>query len=442
MRKILFLIILLILSNCSFDDKTGIWNNKNSVLTSKKENRFKDFKKLYTKEESFDEIITPSEDLNVSVSKIKVNLKWTDEFYNDSNNLDNFSYKNQNQLIFKSKKLSKYKVNEKILFDGENIIINDQKGNIVVYSVEKQQIVYKYNFYKKRYRKLKKNLNIIIEDRIIYVADNIGYFYSLNYKTKKLLWAKNYKIPFRSNIKIFENKIIIADQDNTFYVLNKFSGERLKIIPTESVNLKNEFISSLALDNNSFFFLNTYGSLYSINSQNQKIQWFTNFNQSLDLNSGNLFYSNAILAHNDKVLVSTEPYLYVLNSDTGMIISKNSITSIVKPIISQQGLFLITKDNLLVYKKLNSEKIIYSINITEKIASYLDTKKKSISVKSFFIVNNDLFVFLENSYLVKFSKEGKIKKINKLPDKLGTLPILISNSIIYLNKKNKLIILD
>ena len=126
MRKILFLIILLILSNCSFDDKTGIWNNKNSVLTSKKENRFKDFKKLYTKEESFDEIITPSEDLNVSVSKIKVNLKWPDEFYNDSNNLDNFSYKNQNQLIFKSKKLSKYKVNEKILFDGENIIINDQ----------------------------------------------------------------------------------------------------------------------------------------------------------------------------------------------------------------------------------------------------------------------------------------------------------------------------
>ena len=113
MRKILFLIILLILSNCSFDDKTGIWNNKNSVLTSKKENRFKDFKKLYTKEESFDEIITPSEDLNVSVSKIKVNLKWTDEFYNDSNNLDNFSYKNQNQLIFKSKKLSKYKVMRK-----------------------------------------------------------------------------------------------------------------------------------------------------------------------------------------------------------------------------------------------------------------------------------------------------------------------------------------
>jgi len=442
MIKILFLIILLILSHCSFDNKTGIWKNKNSSLISKQENRFKDFKRLYTQKESFDDIIEPSEDLNISLSKTKVNLKWLDEFYKDSNNFDNFSYKNLNRLIFKSKKLSKYKVNEKILFDGENIIINDEKGNIVIYSVEKQQIVYKYNFYKKRYKKLKKNLSIIVEDNIIYVADNIGYFYSLNYKSKKLLWAKNYKIPFRSNIKIFENKIIIADQNNASYLLNKSNGDRIKIIPTENVKLKNEFINSLALHNDSLFFLNTYGSLYSIDSTDHRIQWFTNFNQSLDLNSSNLFYSNPILLDDDKILVSTDPYLYVLNSDNGVIISKNSITSIVKPIISEQGVFLITKDNLLVYKKLNSEKIIYSINIAEKIASYLDTKKKSISVKSLFIANNDLFIFLENSYLVKFSKKGKIKKINKLQDQLGTLPIFISNSIIYLNKKNKLIILD
>ena len=442
MIKSLLLIILLILTNCSFDNKTGIWKNKNSKLISKQEDRFKDFKKLYTEDESFEEIIEPSDDLDISVSKTKINLKWPDEFYKDSNNLDNFSYKNLNRVIFKSKKLSQYKVNEKILFDGENIIINDEKGNIIIYSVEKQEVVYKYNFYKKRYKKLKKNLNIIIEDGVIYVSDNIGYFYSLNYKNKKLLWAKNYKIPFRSNIKIFENKIILADQNNVSYLINKSNGDRLKIIPTENVKLKNEFINSLALLDDSFFFLNTYGSLYSINNKDHRIQWFTNFNQSIDLNSSNLFYSNPILLNDNKILVSTDPYLYVLNSNNGTVISKNSITSIVKPIISGKGVFLITKDNLLVYKKLNSKKIIYSINIPEKVANYLDTKKKSISVKSLFIVNNDLFIFLENSYLLQFSKEGKIKKINKLPDQLGTSPIFINNSIIYLNKKNRLIILD
>ena len=161
MIKSLLLIILLILTNCSFDNKTGIWKNKNSKLISKQEDRFKDFKKLYTEDESFEEIIEPSEDLDISVSKTKINLKWPDEFYKDSNNLDNFSYKNLNRVIFKSKKLSQYKVNEKILFDGENIVINDEKGNIIIYSVEKQEVVYK-----QRDCRLSKDKNLLQTKRL------------------------------------------------------------------------------------------------------------------------------------------------------------------------------------------------------------------------------------------------------------------------------------
>ena len=38
----------------------------------------------------------------------------------------------------------------------------------------------------------------------IYIADNLGYLYSIDYKNQKLLWAKNYGIPFRSNLKFFK----------------------------------------------------------------------------------------------------------------------------------------------------------------------------------------------------------------------------------------------
>ena len=44
---------------------------------------------------------------------------------------------------------------------------------------------------------------MIVEDDFIYVCDNFGYLYALDYKNNKILWAQNYKIPFRSNIKIF-----------------------------------------------------------------------------------------------------------------------------------------------------------------------------------------------------------------------------------------------
>ena len=156
----------------------------------------------------------------------------------------------------------------------------------------------------------------------------------------------------------------------------------------------------------------------------------------------NLFYSNSIVIKDDKIIISTDPYLYVLNLNTGSTISKKLITSISKPIVSKQGLFFITKDDLLVYKDLKSFNVVYSININEEIAKFLGTKKKSVEIKSFYVVNNKIFLFLENSYLVVFSLEGKIQQIYKLPVKLGTFPIFIDESILYLDKNNKLVKLN
>ncbi len=440
MRK-LFVFICILLVNCSFDNKTGIWQNSNTTI-SKEKNKFKDFKTLYTKQKSFDTIIDPPSNLNIKLDKKIINQKWTDEFYKENNNLDNFSYKNKNELVFKSKKLSKYNLNEKILFDEENLILNDDKGNIIIYSVDRLENIFKYNFYKNNYKKIKKKLNTIIENNIIYVADDIGYLYALDYKNKKLIWAKNYKIPFRSNIKILNNKIILSDQDNTLLVIDKRSGEKLKVIPTEEMTLKNKFVNSIALIDKKIFYLNTFGTIYSLDNEDLRINWFFNVNQSIDINLSNLFYSNSIVAYDDKVIISSIPFLYILDANSGSTIFKESISSIIKPIITKNGLFLITKDNLLVYKDLKKQKLVYSVSVATEIAKFLNTKKKSIVIKSFFIVNNELFIFLENSYLVKFSINGKVKGINKLPVKLGTSPIFINNSILYLSKKNRLIILN
>ena len=440
MKIFLSVILLVLLLNCSFDNKTGIWKNSNQVDINKKD-RFADFEKLYTSEKSFNSIIKPENNLKISINSIKLNLKWLDEYYQDSNNLDNFSYKNLNQLIFKSKKLSRHQVNNKLFFEDNHVIITDDKGNIIVYSVAEKKIVFKYNFYKKKIKKIKKNLNIIIEKNIIFIGDNLGYLYALNYKNEKLLWAKNYKIPFRSNLKILKNTIVLSDINNSLYFINKFNGEKLKSIPTEETILKSNFFNSLASIKDSVFYLNTYGSLYSINNNGQ-INWFLNLKQSLEENSSNLFFSNPIVLHQDKLIVSSDPYLYIFNSDTGATISKIAISSIFKPIVSGKNIFLITKDNLLVCLNLDTGSIMYSVEINQEIANYLEIKKKSINIKSMALLNDNLFLFLNNSFLIQFSVEGKVKTIDKLPNKLGSFPIFIKDSIIYLNNKNKLIIIN
>ena len=140
----------------------------------------------------------------------------------------------------------------------------------------------KYNFYKKKFKNIKKKLNMTINNNVLYVSDNIGYIYAIDYKKKRLLWAKNSKIPFRSNIKVFNNIIMVSDTNNVLYLINKFNGEQLRSIPTEENPLKNDFSNSIALNEQFLFFLNTYGSIYSTDYKGD-IRWFLNVNKSSGL---------------------------------------------------------------------------------------------------------------------------------------------------------------
>ena len=441
MKKFLLILLIFFYSHCSFDNKSGIWTN-NSKVDKEKADRFKDFETLYTKEKSFNKVVLPKKDLNLLLEPIKQSKRWQDEFYSETNNLNNFEFKNLNEVIFKSKKLSRHKTSEKVLFDGDKFIISDIKGNIIVYSISENKIILKFNFYKNKFKKLKKSINILIENNILYVSDNLGYLYAINYNEGKLLWAQNFKIPFRSNIKIVENKIITADQDNTLYILNKLNGTQIKFIPTEGTTIKNNFVNSLASKSNSIFFLNTFGSIYSINRENLKVNWFSNLKDTFDLNPTNLFFSNPIVINNDKIVISTDPYLYILNFKNGAITLRMPITSIVQPIISGEYLFIITKDNLLVCLNVNTNKLIYSVDISKEIADFLDVKKKLIDIRYFSLANNKLLIILNNSYLVTFNKNAKIEKIEKLKDKLVTSPIYINKSMLFLNKQNKMIMLN
>ena len=143
--KVLLIFLVIFLFSCSFDNKTGIWNNSDIVET--REKKFENFKTLYTEEKSFNLEINPSENIKISLLPIKKNYKWEDEFFSDSNNSANFDFKNLYNLNLKSKKLSSYKTSERILFDGNILLISDIKGNIVVSSMEQDATTYKFNFY-------------------------------------------------------------------------------------------------------------------------------------------------------------------------------------------------------------------------------------------------------------------------------------------------------
>tara|TARA_Y100001958_G_C21233335_1_gene559335 strand:+ start:347 stop:1672 length:1326 start_codon:yes stop_codon:yes gene_type:complete len=441
MKSLVALALFIFLSNCSFDNKSGIWKNEN-ISKKKNKNVFSEFETLNSSNKEFEKIIALNQNYRFNLPKKINNFEWKDIFYSKSNNLENFRYNNQNKKIFSSKKISRSKVNKNLLFERNNLIVSDLKGNIIVYSVNDNKIIRKFNFYKKNYKKLPKNLNIITENNIIYISDNFGYLYAFNYVLNKVIWAKNYKIPFRSNLKIHKDKLMLANQANTLFYINKTNGEIIKSLPTEETVIKNNFINNLALNEKNLFFINTYGTLYSLNNRNMGINWFLNLNQSSDLSPSNAFEGTQIVNANNKLIISSKDYLYILNENNGSIIFKKNIPSLIRPIVIENHLFIITKKNLLISLDLNTGKFIYSYNINQKIADFLNSKKQIISLKTFFMINGKIKIFLNNSYFLDFNINGSLENVDKLPSKIYSNPIVIDNSILYLSNNNKLFIVD
>ena len=58
------------------------------------------------------------------------------------------------------------------------------------------------------------------------------------------------------------------------------------------------------------------------------------------------------------------------------------------------------------------------------------------------IVNNGIFIFLNNSYLIKLKIDGEIEEVIKLASNIGSHPIIINDKLLYLNKRNKLFVLN
>ena len=58
------------------------------------------------------------------------------------------------------------------------------------------------------------------------------------------------------------------------------------------------------------------------------------------------------------------------------------------------------------------------------------------------MVDGKLLLFLQNSHTLVFDIRGTLEKVNKLPARVTTFPIIIENKILFLDKKNKLTIIN
>ena len=134
--------------------------------------------------------------------------------------------------------------------------------------------------------------------------------------------------------------------------------------------------------------------MYAFDIEDMSILWFLNLNQTLNSTPSNLFSGSQIINNKGRVIVSSNQFTYIIDSNNGSILSKENFSNNnIRPIIFNELVFFITNNNLLICMNLKNNKILYSYNLNELISNYLKTTQKNAEFKDFLLLNNKIFIF-------------------------------------------------
>jgi len=449
MNKFYSLLILIlfpiIFISCSFGNRTGIWKDLSKESAIKKERA--QYKPIFAKGEKFKKEI--SNDIVVNISKPIINDNWLEQNFTAINFVPHLKYENKKNLVFKSKKIGKIKgsiFNSEFepLIINENIFFYDIFGSIYNYSTSEERIIWKYNFYKKRFKKNFFKINLTIESNNLIVSDNLGYLYNIDLESGKLIWAKNYGIPFRSNIKIDDGYLFLINQDNKFYIIQKNNGEKKIDIETFPSFLKNNHQASISIDpiKKNVYFITTAGDVYSLNYKTNTINWLykttlRDFEKKVDL-----FFSSPIIYKEDSIIVSTSVSTISLNTLNGALNWELPFSTYLRPVVLREFIFLVSKDGFILSLDRETGRVIWSNNLFNKSKKF--NKQKIGEINSLMLISNQIFMTTSKGYFLFANyQNGKIINYAKV-DKTGffTKPIVANKNIYIVNRKMRVLVFN
>ena len=438
-KNLIFFLIFILLVNCSFDNKTGIWSGDekekrriSELEKEQKQTKVVDYiyssKSVYSKEISLTK--------KISISNPRKNLSWRMSSLNQQNFLGNI-YLSGIDNIFLKKKIGKNKfpiskiISSPLVFEN-NIIFSDNNGTIFNIN-QNGEINWKKNIYKKIYKKVYKNLVFSIYQNNIYVADNIGFIYSIGLNNGKLVWIKNHGIPIKSNIKIYKNKIFLINQDNRILCFNTKNGSKIwdiRSVPS-FIKLQN-FLSSAISKQGDVIAINSSGDLFKVNANNGKIDWSLNTLESTLAHATDFFKSSEIVIIDDNIIFSSKSSIFSYNLNTGYTNWKQEVSSIGAPIIDGKNIFILTDNGYFVIIDKDTGIIISSTNILK----ILKKKKQETKITGFIMGSGKIYSVTSNGYLIVSSPvSGKVEYFKKIGDPVTSAPI-INNGKLYILTKN------
>ena len=420
MNRIIILIIALIfLNQCSFNENSRIWKDKENKLEAQK-----NIKKVFLEDKK---ITTEfNQELKLDLSIIKFNNKITD-------NENNYGSQNYEGLIDKigNYKFSKFEdinqLNFKPIFLDDGLIFFDKKGSIIRYN-DKSKVLWKKNHYSKSEKKLRPKLDFVQDGENLLITDSIAKYYSVNINSGELNWSKNNIYPFNSGIKKHKNKIFVIDYKNTLRCYNISDGNECWSLKTEdSFTISNSKFSLIVI-NDKVIFSNSIGDITAVDIETGVIIWQLPTQSSSIINETYNFKISKLVSDGNSIIFSNNKNeFHSIDVKTGTINWINEINSNITPIITGNLIFTVSNEGYLIVIEKNKGNII---RVTDLFKNYKLKKRKNINPVGFVIGNTNLYLTnTDGKMIVVDLSLGDIKKIEKISGDFISRPFIFNQNL-------------
>ena len=420
MNRIIILIIALIfLNQCSLNENSRIWKDKENKLEAQK-----NIKKVFLEDKK---ITTEfNQELKLDLSIIKFNNKITD-------NENNYGSQNYEGLIDKigNYKFSKFEdinqLNFKPIFLEDGLIFFDKKGSIIRYN-DKTKVLWKQNHYSKSEKKLRPKLDFIQDGENLLITDSIAKYYSVNINSGELNWSKNNIYPFNSDIKKHKNKIFVIDYKNTLRCYNISDGNECWNLKTEdSFTISNSKFSLIVI-NDKVIFSNSIGDITAVDIETGVIIWQLPTQSSSIINETYNFKISKLVSDGNSIIFSNNKNeFHSIDVKTGTINWINEINSNITPIITENLIFTVSNEGYLIVIEKNNGNII---RVTDLFKNYKLKKRKNINPVGFVIGNTNLYLTnTDGKMIVVDLSLGDIKKIEKISGDFISRPFIFNQNL-------------
>ena len=433
-RFILIFSLSIILFECSFDNKTGIWSDK-----QKRKNANTELIKLSNVENKFQKELNPELKINFN-SKAKTNKKWIMSGLNYSNLTYHLRFDGQINKFskYKFKKIQHSAIKENPLIIEENYFITiGEKGSILKF-VNRGKLQWSRNVYSKIEKKKIESISLALSKGKLYAIDNLGKYYAINVDTGEIIWVKRHKALFNSQIKITKNKILAVDSNNIINCFSTIDGKQLWKFETPSTFIKTNKKLSIIVTQNSVLFSNTAGDIAKVNINTGELSWFIPTQNTLIQHETDFLETSDIVLFKKNIFFSNNfSKLFSLNIDSGLLNWILNINSNLRPILIDNFLFTISQEGYLIVIDSIEGKIIRSNYILNRFKA---KQRKKLFMQGFLIASNKVYITTNLGYLIICSAStGKVEKVSKVSNSQLSEPIISNNNLYILTNKSVVI---